>query len=247
MIKLLATEVLPHVEKATIIITGDTEKTVVVVICDPKDDGKKVKPITIKGTAEEVEAALGEAIQAVFTDNKEVLTNYKDVAADVKETKKTEKLPVKKTTKATAAKETAEPEETDEPAEETAKEEVKYSKEQKTAQKKAADALTKAKNSKDPDMVNYLTTQYLKEYEKAKMPEAEIEQLKNDFAAILKEVETQAPATGTDVDDGLFAEPAKPETKVEKPAAKAEKPKAPVKKEVPAPPQNQDEDDTMIF
>lgn len=212
MIKLFTSEVLPHVAKATIIISGDKEKCVVAIICDPKEKGVKVKPITIKGSAEEVETSLETAIKEIFSANKEALSNYKDVAKDVKSA--TSKTTAKKDVKAA---------ETDEEEEEPTKgekvEPPKYSKEQNLLLKKGKEAVEKAGETSDLDMIDYFENQYVKKYTEAAIVQADIDDLKAKFAKIRESKGGAKPAAETkekeEVDDGLFAKPADGKTTTE--------------------------------
>lgn len=72
-----------------------------VIIADPKKDGIKVNPISIKGSYEEVEAELSKAIDLVFEKNDAVLSNAAIVSDAVKKAAedKTKKSTEKKTGK----------------------------------------------------------------------------------------------------------------------------------------------------
>lgn len=215
MIQLIIDEAMPHISKATLILKGDADDCTLVILCDPKEKGAKINPITVKGTAKEVEENLSDAIKAVFTDNKEVLTNYKEVASEVK------KATGKKSTLKDDEKKEEKKVETKPPAPVEKKEDdFKPNKDQKAVLKKAEEAIAKAEKTTDLDMVNYLENQYLKEYEKVAIPENLVKQFKDKFEEIRKakgaeETEETSEGSedgvkekGAEQEDDLFTTPA---------------------------------------
>lgn len=256
MMKLFINEVLLHVDKATIILSGTKESCVVAIICDPKEKGIKVKPITIKGTLAEVEDALEKAVKEIFTDNKEVLTNYKDVAKEVKTSA------TKTTAKADSKAKVGTEEDEEKEAEKVPVKEFSYTKEQKALLKKGTEAVEKAGQASDPDMVDYFEKEYMKKYTAAGLPQSDIDALAASFTKIRGGDAGNAETEEPDNDDGLFAEAkqnikeVKKETKVEEKAKKKEE-SVPVaekkveekakKKEEPVPAAAEKEDDNMIF
>lgn len=265
MFKIIAKEVLPHVKKVSVVITGDEEKCSVVIITEPNDKGVPVQPITLRGSAQQVDDGFKQAIQAVFTDNGELFSNYKEVAKDVKS-----KAGSGKTT-ASTAKETTKDEKKEEPKKaEVKKEEPKvvYNKDQKTALAKGDEAVAKAEKTEDPDMVNYLEKEYTKKYKAAGLGDKEVADLAARFTKVRKdkgfdsEEEELDNSAGSEAvtDEEKDEAPAEdlftstPAAKVEKPAAakpaatKAAAPPPPKKTDKPAAGKaKEDEDDGMIF
>lgn len=214
MIDKIVTEVCPLVSKVTIIISGTPEKANVAILCDAKKDGQKVKPITMSGPANELDAELAKAIQVVFTDNKELISNVNEVAADVKKTatKSTAKKSSTTTKKEDAATDDDKDEEEEEGTEDAPEvKPFKPNKDQKKAETAYKASLEKAQKSNDQDMINFLKKQTTESYDKAGMPE-------DVKAAMIKSFEDIVPAAGkTDLFNNGSGEK-KEEKKAEAPA-----------------------------
>lgn len=207
MIKLIVSEALPHISKMTVIISGDEKHCTLSLIPDSKEKGLKVTPISISGSAEEVEKNFAEAIKAVFTDNSDVFTNWKDVAKEVK-------AAGNKTAATTTVKK-------EEPVKEEKVKAPEYNKEQNNVIKKGKEAIEKAKQATDPEIVQFFENEYVRKYAEVKLGETETAALKAEFAEIRKKFGDDKEEKEDDNADGLFAKPAE-DKKVEKTTAKKE-------------------------
>lgn len=266
MIKQIVQDALPHLKKMTIIISGTEERCSVVLMPESKEKGMQITPINALGPVDKVEETLEQAIKAVFADNNEVLSNYEEVAKEVKSGGKSEKVAPAKTAstkpspapkKSAKTKESAEetPEEDDETTEEntqeTEPEKVTYTKEQKALIKKTEDSVKRAEGSSDPAMWAFCRSSSIKNYKNGNMPEADIKALEAKFEEIRKSKGFAAPEadgeeSAPEPQEGLFKQEEKTEKKPEvkkeeKPVEKTPPPKA-------AQTSNEDDDDDgMIF
>jgi len=215
---------LSHVSKLTMIMSGEEDSLTIVLIADPKKDGVKVQPISIKGTYAQVEEELEKALDMVFEKNDAVLSNAAIVADAVKKSAetKTKKADPKKPSASKPAPadkdmfkdkeeepETTDEEDVDDPEETTDEEETptpvitklpEKTPAQKAAEKSCKDIIEKVKTTTDPDMVSFLRKQAIAACEKAKVPQEGIDKM-------LKVLDAAAPP------------PPKPAPKVEAPAA----------------------------
>lgn len=266
MIKQIVQDALPHLKKMTIIISGTEERCSVVLMPESKEKGMQITPINALGPVDKVEETLEKAIKAVFADNSDVLSNYEDVAKEVKSGGKGEKVAPAKTAstkpspapkKSAKVKDSAEEtpeEENDETGEENAQEpapeKVTYTKDQKALIKKVEDSVKRAEGSSDPAMWAFCRSSSIKNYKNGNLPEADITALEAKFEEIRKAKgfavpEADGEENAPDPQDGLFKQDEKAEKKAE-----VKKEEKPVEKTPPAKAaetSNEDEDDGMIF
>lgn len=253
MIQMLAEHVLPHVDGLTLIMAGTDDGIVTIsVISDKKK--LAVAPINIKGPAAEVEAELQRAIQKIFIDKKEMISNVDEVAEEVKPEEKTTVSKtaagknVKTTTKKAGAKTTIKAEETEEEAQEEEVEEVVLTADQKKEAKAQEKNFERAAKTADPDVINFVEKEVIKAYEKVKMPEQTITEAKNRFAEYRGKLGTGAKSTTetAPADQGLFAPATATDFNKKEEPVKAE-PVKEEKKAAPPPPPAASEEPEMIF